>query len=275
MNPAWYARQSPVTDPRDRAFLLDAVSGPVAALVAAIHGLFVHPLWADRHGLILTDSHREDLQLRFVHRMAGRLHDLDPRPLAAARPPERRLLGNCRDQSVFLCAWLRRRGVPARARCGFSTYFRPGRFEDHWICEYWDGLRWVAVDPQLDALQRDALGLAFDPLDLPPGQFIDGATAWLMCREGRADPDHFGILDLQGLWFVRGNLVRDLAALNRAEVLPWDGWGLAAKAEPEVSARDLRLLDGVARTVAAGDRALYELYGQEELRVPVYLLEEA
>ena len=46
--------------------------------------------------------------------------------------------------------------MPARARCGFGAYFRPGWLEDHWVAEYWDERdnRWFMVDAQLDATWR-------------------------------------------------------------------------------------------------------------------------
>lgn len=66
----------------------------------------------------------------------------------------------------------------------------------------------------------------FDPLDLPPGQFVPASRAWQMCRSGEADAEKFGIFDMHGLWFIRCNLLRELAALNDAEMLPWDVWGL-------------------------------------------------
>ena len=34
----------------------------------------------------------------------------------------------------------------------------------------------------------------------------------------------YGIFDLRGLWFVAGNVMRDFAALNNMEMLPWDVW---------------------------------------------------
>ncbi|MEU1318320.1 hypothetical protein [Streptomyces tibetensis] len=35
----------------------------------------------------------------------------------------------------------------------------------------------------------------------------------------------FGSVEgLRGLWFVRGNVLRDLAVPNGVELLPWDGW---------------------------------------------------
>jgi transglutaminase-like putative cysteine protease len=35
-------------------------------------------------------------------------------------------------------ALIRRKGVPARARCGFADYFEPGKHLDHWVGEYWN-----------------------------------------------------------------------------------------------------------------------------------------
>ena len=35
----------------------------------------------------------------------------------------------------------------------------------------------------------------------------------------------FGILDMFGWWFIAGNVMRDVAALNNREMLPWDVLG--------------------------------------------------
>jgi hypothetical protein len=148
--------------------------------------------------------------------------------------------------------------VAARARCGFGTYFEPGHYEDHWVCEYWhpDEVRWVMVDAQLDTLQCDALGIDFDPLDLPPGRFLTGGEAWQLCRGGGADPERFGIFDMHGLWFIRGNLVRDFLALLKIEILPWDHWGIMSTHDVDLTADDLALLDELAELTVQGDQAL-------------------
>lgn len=120
--------------------------------------------------------------------------------------------------------------MPARARCGFGTYFQGDARVDHWITKWWDDARerWVRTDPQIDDVQRGALKISCDTLDLAPEDFLVAGEAWRRCRDGREDPMCFGILDMWGLWFVRGNLVRDLASLAaKLELLPWDGWGVA------------------------------------------------
>ncbi|MCA2211786.1 transglutaminase-like domain-containing protein [Wangella sp. NEAU-J3] len=43
----------------------------------------------------------------------------------------------CRHFAVLACALLRHRGIPARARCGFATYFQPGKGLDHTSGDGW------------------------------------------------------------------------------------------------------------------------------------------
>ncbi len=70
----------------------------------------------------------------------------------------------------------------------------------------------MLVDAQLDPLQSDVLAIDFDPLNVPRDRFLVAGKSWEMCRSGRADPELFGIFDMHGMWFIRGNLVRDTAA---------------------------------------------------------------
>jgi len=51
---------------------------------------------------------------------------------------------------------------------------------------------------------------------------------------------------MHGLWFIRGNVIRDLASLNKMELLPWDCWGLIEDDFENHSEGDLTLLDQVA-----------------------------
>jgi len=273
----YYAQHSPITDPGEYRALFDGLPPDVPSLVRVVQGVLLHVFWAERYGVRLSEARKAEVGLRHVRHMLARLVEIDDRPLTVAREPEQRLVGNCRDFSVLLCAMLRRQGVPARARCGFGTYFTPGRYEDHWVCEHWDvqEQRWVMVDAQLDALQCATLNIPFDPLDLPSGPFLPAGQAWQMCRAGEADPDTFGIFDMHGLWFVRGDLLRDLAALNKVELLPWDCWGLVEGADEHISEADLVLLDRAAALSLAGDAesaAMRSLYKEHDgLCVPEML----
>lgn len=269
---AYYATPGPLTDLGAHASrVLDLPDG-LPDLCRVVQGLVVHPFLGHLYGLEPAKMRHAELELRPVAEMIERALALDPRPLATARAPERRIVGNCRHFTVLLCAFLRARGVPARARCGFGAWFAPLQFVDHWVCEVWDAPRgaWRLVDAQLDAKQCEAFRIAFDPLDVPRTQFLVAGAAWQRCRSGRADPERFGVLDLQGLWFVRGNVVRDLAAFAKRELLPWDGWGLMADRH-ESDALELERLDRVAELTQAGDERHAErlrLQAEPGLRVP-------
>ncbi len=255
---AYYATPGPMTAAGALAVLLDPLPAGVAALRDIVQGLLIHIFWARRYGVELDETRQQEVQIRALASKLERIVELDPRPLAEERPPARRLVGNCRDFSVTLAGLLQHHGIPARARCGFGRYFEPDHYEDHWVGEYWNAAegRWVLVDAQLDALQRGVLDLPFDPLDVPRDQFITGGAAWQLCRSGRADPDAFGIHDMHGLWFVRGNLVRDVAALNKMELLPWDVWGLADEGSG-LTADDMTALDEMA-ALSGGDAAGFD-----------------
>ena len=270
---SYFAAPGPLTDLSAHTARVRTLPDAPSDLCRVVQGLVVHPFLAHLYGLDPAAIRREDLEIRGASEMLDRILALDPGPLVELRPAERRFVGNCRHFTVLLCAFLRARGVPARGRCGFGAYFTPSRFEDHWVCEVWDEHHgsWRLVDPQLDPVQRDALHIRFDPLDVPRTQFVVAGDAWQRCRRGRADPEQFGILDLRGLWFVRGNLVRDLAAHAKRELLPWDGWGLMAT-QHDSDAAELALLDRVAELTQAGDdrhRELLHVQGAEPgLRVP-------
>ena len=269
----YYIKPGLITEPGAYASRLDGLSSDLGELCRMVQGLTIHVFWAQRYGIKHTPERQSEVQLRSLPRRLARMLELDPRPLTEARSLEKKIVGNCRDFSVLLVSILQHQGTPARARCGFGAYFLPGHYEDHWVVEYWNAgqERWILVDAQLDAFQCETLKIPFNPLDVPRNQFIVGGLAWQMCRGGQADPDSFGIADMHGLGFVRGDFVRDVAALNKVELLPWDCWGIIEKPEDDVP-EDLAFLDRLAE-LTAGDvpdlEAVRNLY-ETDPRLHVY-----
>jgi hypothetical protein len=254
--PDAYLDAGPFTDPRDLSPRLQALAArggkDPAALAEVVRSVMVHVRWRWAYGLPDDDARASrELNLRDMRSMLARIGELeaslgrspdDVSPL----PLEARLIGNCRDHSVLYTALLRASGIPARARCGFGRYFEPGEWIDHWVVERWDGKRWVITDAQLDTLQREKMNVSFDPLDMPDGEFCSGGEAWLACRGGD-DPARYGIFQLRGWDFVKGNVVRDVCALAGRELLPWDCWGLALEEKARTDRAALARLDEVAR----------------------------
>ena len=181
----YYRHDGPMTAPGAHAEEFSKLPRDVARLCEIVQGLLIHRDIAPfLYDLKLTEAQREDGHLRPVAQMLTRIHELDSRPIAVARDYGGRLPSVCRHFSLMLSAMLRDHGIPARPRCGFGAYFNAGKFEDHWVCEYWNAAesRWILVDAQMDPVQRKAFKLDFNPLDVPRDRFIIAGDAWQMCR---------------------------------------------------------------------------------------------
>jgi hypothetical protein len=236
------------------AAMADEIGPDPRALAARIRELMVHAFWRGAYGLSEDrERTRAETNLRTMEEKLELIAAAESalgRPAGgiAPLPPERRLIGNCRDFSLFFSALLRRVGIPARARCGFGMYFIPDHGEDHWVVERWDqaASRWIVSDPQLDRVMVEKLKIAFDPMDLPDGAFLSGGEAWLACRAGD-DPERYGIFGMKGWDFVKGDFVRDLASLAGLELLPWDSWGIMERPYALLGEADIAALDAAAR----------------------------
>jgi len=294
----YYAAPSDVTDLGAHKPSTDWVTGDVPALYRIVQGLLVHDGWLSAYGVDFNDEQRYDFETIRMGDLLDRALDLSPLNLSIPRSPNQRVIGCCREFATLMTALLRAKGIPARSRCGFAAYFDDTpAWEDHWVCEYWrdQDARWMLADPQMDPYQQSVLDLPFSPLDIPRELFLPGGEAWIACRSGRLDPERFGISDdpssyglssLYGLWFVRGNLLRDFASLSKVETVPllmrlwrdlsWDSWRLVGSADDDISADDLGLLDRIAGISASINERFEEardLFENEaDLRPPEHIL---
>jgi hypothetical protein len=270
MNLDLYRTPAAMSDAGCQAQLLDPLPRDVGGLAKVVQGLLMHQHVSPAYGLKLNEAQLAEPHIRGVETMLDRIVAHDPRPLSHARPESERLVGVCRHFTLLHEAMLRKQAVAARARCGFGAYFEPGKFVDHWVTEYWKEAerRWVLVDSQLDARQRDLFKIGFDPLDVPRDQFLVAGDAWQLCRTGKAAPDAFGILDMHGLWFIAGNVILDAAALNNHEMLPWDVWGAMNPSDAQIDIPFIDRLAALTREPDANLEALQEAYRDQRLAVP-------
>jgi hypothetical protein len=265
----YYASQGIMTDPGEYCSLLDDLPAGIPKLCKIVQNNLIHIFWAERYGVTLKEEQKQTLNLRKLSDKLSLIDATNKGSLMVKRDIHLLQVGNCRDFSLFLTAILRQQGVPARSRCGFGKYFLLDHYEDHWVCEYWkdDESRWVMIDAQLDSFQVKTLDIHFDPLNVPSDQFITGGKAWQMCRSGKAKPDQFGIFDMHGWWFIWGNVIRDFLALNKIEILPWDGgWGFLTHNldDPILGEEELLAYDRIAALTINPDanfqklRSLYQ-----------------
>lgn len=271
----WYRRPAAMTALVDHPALAD-VPTDLDGVRRVVQGLLLHRDWAPKYGVEGSAIRLHEQQLRSTAEVLGRAFEISDAPVTVIRAPLDRVLSICRHFTLLHTALLRAQGVPARVRCGFSNYFdptNPAKWYDHWITERWEpaGERWVRDDSQIDELQAETVGLGFDPYDQPAGPFLTGAEAWVAARAGDVDPDLFGIFDMWGLAFIGGNVLLDLACLNKVELLPWDdGWGLLHGPHAPVPDDAAALLDEVAALVMTDDTAaIRDRYAtDDQLRVP-------
>jgi len=258
----YYTHQSARSDPGAYAKLYDTLPDDVSALVSVVQGLLMHGALVEFYGYHPSKERTEanDAQVKTVEEMLKRLQALDARPLTVTRPPEKRLLVCCRQIALLLCSFLRAKHIPARVRCGYSTYtYGRGKFDNHWICEYWlaKERRWVRVDPQIDPMQRDLLGIKFDTLDVPPGSYLPAGQGWQRCRNGDVTPDRFGVggPDWKGgdFGFVASDTIRDFLCLNEYELLPWELTPQLEQMIRRLDQTDLALVDHFAELAASAD----------------------
>jgi len=272
-----YAKHSIFSSPGRHAAILDILPSDPAGVARVIQGLVIYEHVAEPfYGCRLAEARRAESHIRPMEMIIDGLLSLDDRPLDVARPPGKRLVGICRHFMLLAVAIFRHHGIPARGRGGFGAYFDCGKFEDHWVCEYWDADkgRWALLDAQFDEIFRRNLSISHDIHDVPRKQFLAAPDAWRRCRGGELDPDAFGIefSKLRGLWFVAGSVVRDLAALNGCEVLPWDVWGAQPLPGAKLSADQLAYFDGIASMTADPDAnfaAIEQRFGDDAgVRLP-------
>lgn len=125
-------------------------------------------------------------------------------------------------------------------------------------------------------MQHLSGSFAIDPADLAPGEFLTGGEAWTAHRAGSADAACFGVPGTEnfGPGEIRGNSIRDLAALAKIEMLPWDEWGrLTASCAGRTGEHYDLLMDEIAATCATGDPvAISILYEHADLPVPATLI---
>lgn len=309
----YYKKPEKITNINKYTNFIEWLSDDIRVIFQTVQGLLIHGAWLNFYGVNMNDYKYKDFYNIYIEEIIDKVLELDNSSLGIPRSPDKRIIVSCREYATLFCAILRAKGIPARCRCGFSSYLaRDGYYEDHWICEYWNNSRWIKVDPQIDPFQQSSLKSwilnskdtsenikkiikALNPLDLSNDDFITSGEAWLKCRKGIYDSNRFGIYgdatqygidSLYGLWFVRGNLIRDFASLNKVETVPllnrienglnWDEWRLLSMRDSEMTDKDLELLDQIAELTIDIDNNFYkilEVYrNNQELQVPTEIL---
>lgn len=278
MNPRvlqYYLEHGPMTEITAKLDMVAGVPRDIPTIVAYVQNIFLHQHWSEAYGVELSPERKKEPFLRSFQEKLDFLAERGFTHVADQKPAAEKMVGICRDFSVAAVALCREAGIPARARCGFATYFEPGKYMDHWVLEYWndDQQRWVMVDAQLDALQQSTLKISFDPLDVGPEHFLTGPRAWILCRQGKADANLFGIFHWWGYDYLGCNLILDVNSLLKTPMQPWDGWpGYKSLPAAQWTEADFEFLDQLAAIALAVDDDFVSfsnfVLSHEQVRVP-------
>jgi len=252
-----YVNQSVLTSPGKHASAIEALPNDIEPLLEVVRGLFVHVDSLAIYGLEEIEFSRQPRTTLSVSERLDRIFEKSNEPLGTVRSINIRELGTCRDYALMTCAMLRQKLIPARVRCGFARYFSPGRYEDHWICEYWQTTeqRWARADAQLDSAHCRHLGIEFKTSDLPAGEFLTAKETWEVVRRNIFPAALFGHGKALGEWFIWVNLARDFLSLEGYETSPWDTWRAVADLPPTLTNTDRVYCDALAFAIGEQEQS--------------------
>lgn len=251
MRKPFYASQSTYSEPGPYREALMLGGDSPESIAWWISSFMQHPRGADSKERGFTAKQVVDLELRSVTEILAVAAE---RKLLAGDPVQIKVGGLCRDFAIVAASAFRAKGIPARLRVGFADYIIPDFWEDHWLCEWHDGRRWQRLDVEFTATD----GPSFNTLDVPRERFLMASEAWFRIKDQPGIASRFGVrsLGLCGEWFVAGSLLREIAALRKLELKPWDYWGLSkdlSPVSPELSRQARTTLDLLATRLRSAD----------------------
>jgi Transglutaminase-like superfamily len=251
MRKSFYASHSSYSEPGPYRETLVRGGIEPKSIARWIGSFMQHPRGPESQARGFKPEQTADLELRSI---AEILSVAVKRNLLEGDCIQHKVGGLCRDFALLAVSGFRERGIPARLRVGFADYLVPGHWEDHWLCEWHDGMRWNRLDVEFAAID----GVSFDTFDVPAERFLTASKAWFRIREEPEIAAQFGVssLDLGGEWFVAGSLFREIAALRRLELKPWDYWGQSEhlfRVSSEWSQQAWTMLDQLASRLKNAD----------------------
>lgn len=272
---SFYLEQGIFTDPGRFSDKFKSLPDGVDNLIKVVQNLMVHPMEADIYGLNFTSSQiKEEEQLRSAEQIIEKITQIDPRDLNQKRDIKDKIIGICRDHAILLTSMLRYKGIPARIRVGFASYFDSEiDIQTHWVVDYWNKDKgcWVFIDPQIDSLQIKKHNIQIDPLNIKESEFYSAGRAWLLVNSGEKRADDFGLnKKWRGLPVLKSSLIHDFLCLNSIEPLAWDIWGeLASKSYSKLNKSERDILDHLALLTASresDEKRITELYSSLDLK---------
>ena len=282
----YYRIPNVITDIEKHKGILIKITDNPEFLCSLVQGLLLH----DNGVEFYKTQFKEELQFHPINmeELIDEIIKIDSDYITTPRVPNKRVITSCREFATLSCALLRFKGISSRCRVGFPLYINvyDGFIAEHWVTEYWDGIKWVRIDTQIDAMQLSAfqrkgmieieticdgeMQYSFsNPHNLTDHDFIIAGRAWLNVRRGFTPAERFRYYHSSGLNYIKGELLRDFNALNKIEFQThnvvinqgynWNSWQLMSTPVTELSKRDYELLDYIAEISLDVDKHFDEI----------------
>lgn len=221
---AYYLRHTSNTDPGRYGYLFDSLGDDIDVLFQAARHVVEHHggLNAARIG-----PHRlAEMDVYRVEDLLGKVAAHGVRDLREDVPLEHKTIGNCVNISKVACGMLRHKGIPARIRYAYCTYFYPRLAHEQTLVEYWldEQGRWLRGDASMNwpVLRARKIDVEIDFRDVAEHLSKPVAKVWQACRRGEDRFDRYGNYNRVGMGHVAQKMLHDLACLNQVEMMPWD-----------------------------------------------------
>ncbi len=250
----FYASQSPFTDPGKNVQMYEGLPVSASEICKVVDGITLD--YNERWKYPIQNERWLETNNRYVDEFLDSVKALDKvDPITDGRPEDLRMMTSVSHVASMCVSMLRHVGIPARKRVGFIPAGE--KFGTYEIVEYYDQAdgSWKVADPN---------GKGAD--------FISASQAYCDVRTGKTDAALYINDDRKGIEIVIANLILDLAAVNKKEMLSWDRYGWMVRPVSDYSDRAWEILDGVADLLANDDKNIDKLiacYDSEEgLEIP-------
>lgn len=266
----YYLQQTKNTDPGQFSYLLDNVPTDVKEIFRVARNVVEHHAGINSEKIAL--ERYIEMEIDPVSDIFSILHKNGVRDITQPIALEHKVVGNCFNISKVAVSILRAKGIPARIRYAYCTYFYDGFNHEQALVEYWDkqAHMWRRGDASMneEIMKHLDINIDIDLLNVSTELSQPIADVWIGCRKGELSFEQYGAsVDTRkrgGIGHVAHKLTHDLACLNQLELMACD---FIAPPNNYLRSRNLKLeqFDNLALILKDHD---YKAYQYEKKQVP-------
>lgn len=224
----FYLIQTENTDPGKFSRFLDDVPMDITEIFRISRNVVEHHAGINTERIPI-ERYRE-MEIERIEDIFGRLATNGVTSIVEPIMLKDKVVGNCFNISKVAVSLLRAKGVPARIRYAYCTYFYPDFNHEQAIVEYWNEAegKWLRGDASMnfEILNHLNINVDIDLLRVSEKLSAQIADIWIGCRAGQLDFSDYGASISSrkrgGLGHVAHKLIHDLACLNHIELMDCD-----------------------------------------------------